>query len=440
MSNIHQINAKFNPNVKISNDAGDISIDGGLVLIQEFFHSMGLKSLLENNIPFQSKRSNASHEHVDVLLLILFQLIAGYGSDCSHDTLKDDPALKILANKETLPSQSTVSRTLAYLAEYHPDALRAFNQLLTNQVQARRQQTELIVDLDSTYSECFGQQEGSDYNTHYQNRGYHPLVAFDGIHGDFLDAILRPGNVYTSDKAVEMLKDIVAHFKTSDSLRQLLVRADSGFASPAIYDLCEQEGVDYLIRLKSNAVLQRLAYLEIDTLTLGQPDSDLTRTETFYFDFEYKAQSWAQPRRVCCCAKRPAGELLYHFSFIVTTLETIPPHTVLKAYRKRGTMENYIKEAKLGFYFDKTNSSSFAVNQIRLQISQLAYNLMNFFKAGCLPTSCQTMQMVTLRDRLIKVAVKITRHARKIYYKLATSHVYSELFFKTLNNVYLYRW
>ena len=38
-------------------------------------------------------------------------------------------------------------------------------------------------------------------------------------------------------------------------------------------------------------------------------------------------------------------------------------------------MENFIKEAKNGFYFDKTDSPSFLENHARMMVSLLAYNL-----------------------------------------------------------------
>lgn len=47
-------------------------------------------------------------------------------------------------------------------------------------------------------------------------------------------------------------------------------------------------------------------------------------------------------------------------------------------------MENFIKEAKSGFYFDKTDSPLFLENHVRMMISVLTYNLVNFFKDHCL--------------------------------------------------------
>ncbi len=43
-------------------------------------------------------------------------------------------------------------------------------------------------------------------------------------------------------------------------------------------------------------------------------------------------------------------------------------------------MENYIKEAKNGFFFDKTDSPIFIENYARMMISVIAYKLVNCLK------------------------------------------------------------
>ena len=76
----------------------------------------------------------------------------------------------------------------------------------------------------------------------------------------------------------------------------------------------------------------------------------------------------------------------HHFdhAFIVTSFsENISPERVFETYKKRGTMENYIKEAKNSFFFDKTDSPEFTENHARMMVSVLAYNLFNFLKTCC---------------------------------------------------------
>lgn len=65
--------------------------------------------------------------------------------------------------------------------------------------------------------------------------GYHPLVIYEGRTGLLLDVELRNGRVYTSARAqiyLAQLLDRCAH-------RSVILRGDSGFATPKIYDLAE---------------------------------------------------------------------------------------------------------------------------------------------------------------------------------------------------------
>jgi len=76
--------------------------------------------------------------------------------------------------------------------------------------------------------------------------------------------------------------------------------------------------------------------------------------------------------------------MVFDHAFIVTNLSrNLPPKTVFDIYKKRGTMENYIKEAKNSFYFDKTDSPRFIENSGRMMISLIAYNIVNFLRTAC---------------------------------------------------------
>ena len=90
----------------------------------------------------------------------------------------------------------------------------------------------LILQLSSTYSDTYGNQEETAFNTHYQTTGYHhPLVAFDGLTKDFLKAELRSGNTYCSTGAADFLNPLLEHYNQTVPVSTILVRADSGFAA-----------------------------------------------------------------------------------------------------------------------------------------------------------------------------------------------------------------
>lgn len=69
------------------------------------------------------------------------------------------------------------------------------------------------------------------------------MVAFDGLTGDFLKAELRSGNQYTSKGVKEFLTPLLEHYNHSLPNTDILVRGDSGFATPGVYDSCESKRV-----------------------------------------------------------------------------------------------------------------------------------------------------------------------------------------------------
>lgn len=120
-----------------------------------------------------------------------------------------------------------------------------------------------------------------------------------------------------------------------------------------MYEPCENTNSHYVIRLKNNNKLSHLS----EQFVQYDDNQKWDEQEVYYFSSFYQAQSWSKPRRVCIRSARESGELLFHHAFIVTNLsENVSPKVVFSLYEKRRTMENFIKEAKTGFFFDKTDS------------------------------------------------------------------------------------
>lgn len=131
--------------------------------------------------------------------------------------------------------------------------------MLVDKARLVRNDTDMIIDLESTHFDTFGNQEQTAYNVHYGTTGYHPMVAFDGLTGDFLKAVLRSGNQYTYNGVKELLDPLLEHYNQTIPTTDILVRGDSGFVTTDVYDLCGTHENYYVIRLKANRNLYRLA-------------------------------------------------------------------------------------------------------------------------------------------------------------------------------------
>jgi hypothetical protein len=112
----------------------------------------------------------------------------------------------------------------------------------------------VVLDMDSSVSPTYGEQEGSAYNGHFGCTCYHPLFIFNHC-GDLERCALRSGNVHSAEGWRDVLEPVVARYR--GKVRRRYFRADAAFAAPEVYTFLEAERFRYAIRLPANAVLQR---------------------------------------------------------------------------------------------------------------------------------------------------------------------------------------
>jgi len=307
--------------------------------------------------------------------------------------------------------------------------------LIRKKIYSIRKPDMVLFDIDSTLFDTFGNQEGEGFNYHYSNHGYHPLLCYDGLTGDLLKAMLRPGAVYTSTDCCQFLKPLLMEYLEDYPEVALYLRGDSGFACPELFELLETNGTSYAIRLKVNETLKNLTESlekELDEITADNK----VDYAVVYGEFRYAAASWGQTRRVIVKIEKPANQLVYMHTFIVTNMD-LKPTEIIRFYCNRGKMENFIKESKSGFDMDTMSSHSMTVNSNRMQISVLVYNIFNWFRRLVLPPSMRKFQIDTVRLKLLKIAAKMVHSARYITFKLCSSCPYKEAFIETLNNIRL---
>jgi Transposase DDE domain group 1 len=432
MATLPQITLDFNRQIKLSNDGGALSSDTGGFLFKEFDEKIGFFSTLTKHLKLKDDRRYFVYSNEQLLRQKIYQIIAGYPEDDAADQLTNDPVFTQIVGTDTLASQPSLSRLFPRFDNQSIEQLNQANEELLDKVHQFRESKAIILDLDSTHADTYGDQEATAFNTHYGTIGFHPLVAFDGITRDFLKAKLRPGNVYTSNGVVDFVRPLIEHYNEKFSQTIPFLRGDSGFAVPSLYDLCEEESVYYVIRLKSNANLQRLA----DELHPSTIPTDVTKSECYYEETEYQAKSWSIPRKVIIQSVRPAGELFFTHTFFVTNLiHAFSPKDIVRSYHKRGTLENCIKEAKNGFNLDRMSSHHFEINEVRMMLSLLAYNLTNWLRTLCFPEEQKNMQIQTIRTKIIKVASKLVKSGRSLYFKLSSSFVYQSFFWNVMQRI-----
>lgn len=98
---------------------------------------------------------------------LVLQIIAGYNTDSAATSLVAEPLFKLLLDKPALASQATISRFWQRIDAAGVDAFQTLNQALIDQARLLTNQTTTIIDIDSTHSDTYGNQEATDYNAHY---------------------------------------------------------------------------------------------------------------------------------------------------------------------------------------------------------------------------------------------------------------------------------
>ena len=73
---------------------------------------------------------------------------------------------------------------------------------------------KIILDMDSSVSPTYGDQEGTAYNGHFGCTCYHPLFLFNQF-GDLERCRLRPGNVHSADGWRDVLEPVVERYKAT---------------------------------------------------------------------------------------------------------------------------------------------------------------------------------------------------------------------------------
>ena len=154
--------------------------------------------------------------------------------------------------------------------------------------------------------------------------------------------------------------------------KQVTFRADAAFSKPEIYEALEERGADYAIRIPANKSLE----LEIEDILFRPPGRPGRKPLVRYKSFRYQAESWKGPRRVVAKVEHHQGELFARVGFIVTNM-SLPSRSVVRFYNKRGTAEQWIKEGKQATHWTRLSCHRFRANEVRLQLSVLAYNLGN---------------------------------------------------------------
>jgi Transposase DDE domain group 1 len=417
---------RLRPPILARFDVPHASSDGGLVLLKAIDERLRLTETVAACLTDPRQPGKVAHSVLDLLRQRVFGLAAGYldGNDAAR--LADDPLHKLVLDREPLTgpalgSQPTLSRFENGIRRR--DLVRVGQGVARTVIAHHRRRLHgrarrITIDLDPTDNPTHGQQELSFFNGHYDTACYLPLVAtltFDDEPIQYLVGIvLRPGTAAAGRGAIGRLRWLRRALRRAFPRATLRVRLDGGFAGPRLLACLDRAGVEYLVGLPGNPRLDKrirrlLGRARVLFRTTGQPTA-------LFGETRYAAKSWCRKRRVIMKAEvvqYPGRAPRDNPRFVVTNL-TLTPEAVYAVYRQRGDVENRYKELKDSLGLGRTSCPRFLANQVRVLLTATAYILFQTLQQHAQGTACAGAQVATLRERLIKLAVWITRSARRI--------------------------
>lgn len=179
---------------------------------------------------------------------------------------------------------------------------------------------KIILDIDSTDDPPHGNQQQTFFHGYYDEYLYHPIVIYDAESGDLITTVLRPGNKHASNGVLKVLKRIIKRLKEAFPKARLIIRGDTGFAVPELYEYCEKERIGYVLGLIRNNVLERLS----DRLKEEANESyeKTGKKQRLFTEVQYQAGSWPRMRRVIVKAEWSSKGS--NIGFVVTNLSYTP--------------------------------------------------------------------------------------------------------------------
>jgi hypothetical protein len=404
-------------------DAGRLTSDGGLPWLAEADQALGLCDALAACIP-DWRRGPVRHSLATLVRQRVFQIACGYEDQNDADRLRTDPLLQLVCGRPPaqgpeLASQPTLSR-LDNAGDWRT-CYRLAYALLRVYLQERERPgrpARILLDFDGTDDPTHGAQEGTAYHGYFGQHMYHPLLVFDGDTDQLITAVLRPGNAHGSHGAVAILQRLVRALRARWPGVRIELRADSGFAVPALYDYCEREQITYTIGLIPNPRLEALA-APLLAEALAQQQASPAEKVRLAGEATYQAASWAVARRVVY--KAEALVKGPNTRFVVTTRQDAPL-ALYDWYVDRGEPELWIKDFKRACFGDRLSCHRMVANQFRLLLHAAAYCLLDTLRRWLLQQGLPRLQLDTLRLRLLKIGARVRAGLAGVRLHLASSH------------------
>ena len=394
----------------------------GLGVIWDYINSNGLTSLLNRIFP-TIKYNSIKFSNVQVLQSIVLAHMSGVHRLSRIEDFTKDPLVSHLLSLPRNIEDSTFKDRLSKLGMGGAYLLQEGLFSMTRKWLSNNHLSRITVDCDSTVSTVYGKQEGAakGYNPHKKGAlSYHPLMCYCSEMKLLVNSWFRTGSAYTSNGICEFMKQTIAILPKH--IRQIFFRGDSGFFNGELFDLLEENGHQYLVKVKLKNLQDYLRKQEWVRIN-GQQS---------FCEFDYRAKEWKETRKLKAIriltgltSYELFGETYhapqYEYFCYCSNLNGLSVKELHFLYGARAESENWIEHTKNQLHASQTVTDDFYVNDILWQLAVLGYNLsvMMRYEAN---HNIWRQEPLTFMLWFINVPGKVVKSARKVYVKMSAHY------------------
>ena len=442
--------------IVVEPSAGQLSSDAGLLPIREFDQRIGLTEQFAQSLGDRRRQRSVDHPFLQMVRMRIYGVLADYPDQNDHDVLRSDPVFKLIAGRSPdapdLASQPTLSR---FENAIDVASLNRLRDVFIDQFIASfdAPPTRLTFDVDPFDDPTHGSQQLTFFHGYYGQYQYLPRVITCAQTDQVVMVCLLFGTAHAALGADDDISYLVNRLRSEWPDIDIELRADSGFAVPRMYEICEHLRIFYTFGLGMNAVLKRNSSELLQTAI--EQFEDTGEKQRLFDGFWYQAGSWSTARyTIVKCEAHAQGT---NRRAIVTNRPGahVLPQAAYDEYVMRGESENRNKELKCGLHADRLSDHRYMANLFRLYLHCAAHNLLVRLRrevAKQIPAYQDDAELPaealaghprrsyfnrrrqedplgeghpgTWRTRLIKVAAEITTSARRIVVRLSSSWPY----------------
>jgi hypothetical protein len=381
------------------------------------------------------RASGGQRRHPDAHVLRDLAVMLADGGDCLSDlaVLREQPELF-----GPVASTPTAWRVIERLAK-DPDGLA---RLRLARAHARGRAWAaggdpdlevLVIDVDATLVTAHSDFKEGAEGTYKHTFGFHPLLAYldrGNAPGEPLAGLLRPGNAApgTTRDLIELVDLALAQLPVPADCEPVLVRSDSAGASTRLAWHLRQQQVAFTLGMPIDAHIREAIAAQPDHVWTpaidpgGQPRQGAEVCElTSWIDLG----NWPPGTRAICRREHahPGAQLRFtdldgrRFQVFLTDQPGPDLAGLELRHRQRARIEDRIRAAKAtglrNLPFDLWRR-----NAVWLELVLAAQDLVCWTQALLLDGPLAVAEPKALRYRLLHVAARVTRHARRVILRL----------------------